>query len=417
MFSRHSLWSVAGGAVPALAAIIAIPILVGFLGFELFAIVSLIISLTIFFFVYDFGVGRAMTFFIPKSEHESVKSAAELVGSALFFSFILGTLATVLIYTLVPYVARHWINIRLEFVEQSVHGFQIAALGILPSLIANTCKGMLEGRAKFREANLCKMFSGATIFLSPLVLVAFGSKNLSYISAAIVASRYLALIMYSGFVICVFDLANVRLKLATLLDLYRYGVWAALSGFISTMFVYGDRFIVARYLNPQQLSIYVASQDILIRYLLIPWSMAVVMMPLFSAGKLSKIETCNLYHTQQKRMGKLSFAVSMMVIFIVLAASPFLSSYGIPLASRNIIIVQVVGVFFCSISQLPLIYLYACGKPRLITMIYGVEALFYLLLAPLIFSHYGIKGACMVWSGRLILEYYLLRFFAERLMK
>lgn len=407
----------AGGAVPALAAVIAIPIMVGSLGYELFAIVSLIISMTIFFFVYDFGIGRAMTFFISKPRRTGDDGISELVGSALFYAFILGSLTAAFVYMVSPFVAEHWLHINQKRLESVNRAFQIAAIGIVPSVIANTFKGMLEGRLEFRHANLCKMFSGATIFIAPLLVVASGSKNLVYISTAIVATRYLVLLLYVRYIIPVMDLTAIRLKLTTLQAIYKYGVWAALSGFISTMFVYGDRFIVARYLGSEDLSIYVASQDILIRYLLIPWSMAIVLMPVFSAGTLSQMETFKLYKKRQKHMGALSLVITIVVIFLAVISAQFLVDFGIPLIARDVVIVQMAGVFFCSISQLPLIYLYAQGKPRLITMIYTFEALVYLMLAPMIFRHYGLSGACAVWSGRLVLEYFLLRLFAQRLMK
>lgn len=416
MFTRNSLWNIAGGAVPALSALVAIPILISSLGYELFSINSLIISLTIFFFVYDFGVGRATTFFIAKSEHANKDREAELIGTSLFFALILGIFTTLTVYVFVPYVVKNWIKIRPEVAGLAIQAFQITALGIMPSVISNTLKGILEGKAEFRLANICKMFSGASIFLAPLLIVLFGSKSLTQISTVIVASRYITLMLYLYYVIQIFNLSGIQLKLSTFQMLYKYGVWAALSGFISTMFVYGDRFIVARYLAPESLSIYVASQDILIRYLLIPWSMAIVLMPIFSAGNLSKIESSRLYQQRQKSMCKLSLGVCMFIILIALVGIQFLEGFGIPLFARDIVIIQAVGVFFCSISQLPLIYLYAHGMPRLVTMIYSIEALIYIVVAPQIFSHYAITGACLVWSGRLVLEYLLLDLFAKRLM-
>ena len=416
MFTKNSLWNIAGGVVPALSAVVAIPILISILGYELFSINSLIISLTIFFFVYDFGVGRATTFFIAKLDHANKESEAELIGTSLFFALILGIFTTLTIYFFVPYMVENWIKIRPDVAGLSIQAFQITAFGIVPSVISNTFKGVLEGKSEFRRSNICKMFSGASIFLAPLLIVLIGSKSLTNISFVIVLSRYLALLIYLYYVMQIFSLSTVRLKLNALQMLFKYGVWAAMSGFISTMFVYGDRFIVARYLTPESLSIYIASQDILIRYLLIPWSMAIVLMPVFSSGNLSTIESSRLYQKRQESMCKLSLGVCMFIIIIALVTTRFLEGLGIPLFARDIVIIQAIGVFFCSISQLPLIYLYAHGMPRLVTMIYIIEALIYIVVAPQIFSHYAITGACLVWSGRLVLEYLLLDLFAKRLM-
>ena len=418
MLNKNSLWSIAGGAVPAVTAIIAIPILLGSFGYELFAMVSLIMSLAVFFFVYDFGIGRAVTFFISKQCPEQDGDVTGLVGSALFTAFILGVFSSIFIYCLMPYVAEYWIHIKQKVIlEQTVKAFQISALGVLPSILANTCKGILEGKSKFKEANLCKMFSGSTIFIAPLFVLVIASKSLTHVSAAIVVSRYMVLILYIFCIAGIFELKSIKVKFTALQTIYKYGAWAALSGFISTMFVYGDRFIVARYISSEQLSIYIASQDILIRYLLIPWSMAVVLMPVFSAGKLSQIETLKLYQKQQKNMVALSFAVTMLVILIVVIFAHYLAGATYSVISKQVVIIQMVGIFFCSISQLPLIYLYANGMPRLVTMIYLSEAIVYIIIAPVIFSRFGLTGACLIWSGRLVIEYLLLSFFTERLIK
>jgi len=193
MLNRHSLWSLAGGAIPALAALISIPLMISILGFDLFAIVSLIISITIFFYIYDLGMSRTMTYLISKTEHEYSKSNDDLIGSALISASILGLGLTVIMYVLVPYFAKYWMNINYQLLDEATFAFQISALGILPGVISNTFKGILEGESKFKEANICKMISGASIFIAPMIVLAFESKSLVVISSAIVFTRYLSL--------------------------------------------------------------------------------------------------------------------------------------------------------------------------------------------------------------------------------
>jgi O-antigen/teichoic acid export membrane protein len=412
MFAGNALWSIAGGAVPAITALVSIPILIASLGYEIFAITSLLISLTIFFYVYDFGIGRAMVFFTPKVEYLALEAAGRLNGTAFLASLFLGIVVTALAWSFAPWLVQNWLNIQPHLVEQTICAFQIAAISITPSLLANTCKGMLEGRSHFKEANLCKMFSGASIFIAP-----FGSHNLIFISAGILASRLLALMLYVVLLGRVVEYKAIRFNIDIFQVVCKYGLWAALSGFISTMFVYGDRFIVARYLSPEHLSLYVASQDILIRYLLIPWSMAMVLMPVFAAGTLSKVGEVDLFRKQARQAGFLSLSVMALVIITTLAVRPFFNEFNIPEITTKIVMIQMLGVFFCAIAQLPLIYLYARGKPGLITFIYSVEAVIYVLIAPIIFKQYGIIGACIVWSARLVLEYCLLWLLAEREMK
>jgi len=317
----------------------------------------------------------------------------------------------------VPYFAKYWMQINTNLVAETVLAFQTSALGIMPGIVSNTFKGILEGKSKFREANVCKMLSGATVFIAPIIVIAFDSKNLVHISAAIVLTRYISLILYALYTDRVSRQLIIRVRRKHLRFIWNYGVWAAISGLISTTFVYGDRFLAAGFLSSQDLSVYIASQDVLIRYLLIPWSMAIVLMPTFSTDNIAKIKVFELYRLQQNRVALISFFILLIVLFLALFIAKFVNHPAIPANVEYVVAVQMVGIFFCAMSQLPLIYLYGKGMPRLITNINLVELLIYILMAPVIFSYFGIIGACLVWSGRLVIEYFLLRYFAERLMR
>ncbi|WP_047537373.1 oligosaccharide flippase family protein [Methylotenera versatilis] len=417
MLNKHSLWSLAGGAVPAVAALVSIPLMISILGFDLFAIVSLIISITIFFYVYDLGMSRTMTYLISKTEPEDSTGNDDLIGTALISASILGLIVTVVVFVLVPYFAKYWMKINHSLLDEAISAFQVSALGILPGVIANTFKGILEGKSKFREANICKMISGASIFIAPMIVIILESKSLVYISLAIVFTRYIALFIYYLYTTRLPSLLRVSVSANHFRSIWKYGVWAALSGLISTTFVYGDRFMVAGYLSAEDLSAYIASQDVLIRYLLIPWSMAIVLMPIFAANNMAKIKILELYRTQQKRVAIISFGVLLIAIFLVLFLASFVSHSAVPESIVYVAPIQTVGIFFCAMSQLPLIYLYGKGMPKLVTKIYLVELLIYILIAPVIFSNFGVIGACLVWSCRLVIEYLLLRYFAERLIR
>jgi len=414
---QHTLWAMAGGVLPALAALLSIPVLVHQLGFEVFAIVSLIISLNIFFYIYDFGLGRALTFFTPQSESRVNVNPNELLGTGLIVSAVIGILVGLMAYFGSPYMVTHWMTVQEKLLGDAILAFQVASLGILPSVVSNVFKGVLEGQRNFKVANICKIFSGTLLFLAPLISVMlFEVRSLVEISAYIVVTRYAGMGLYYVYTAKTFEFRVIKASGKAIRALARYGFWAAISGFFATMFVYGDRFIVAGYLIPDELSIYIASQDILIRYLLLPWSMAVVLMPVFSAKSLQNFEIERLYKKQGRLAMWLALGFLSVVILAVVGVIPHLSAYGVPQETGIVVLIQGSGVFFCALAQLPLIYLYANGRPRLITLIYGVEAILYVGLAPYIFGHYGVIGACAVWSGRLMLEYMLLNVFAKRVM-
>lgn len=409
MISRNSAWSIAGSAVPAAIALLAIPTLFLALGSQLFSICSLLISLAIFFFVYDFGIARSITYFIAKSDRDRGYVNAAWRQGALW-SCVFSCIAVLLIFSAAPWFVNHWLNIDMALREPIVESFRIAAYGIPASILCHVFRGVLEGHSDFKAANLGKMISGASIFLAPLILVKLNRLHATDLSIAITFTRYLSLSLYIFLAWSKIDLKKVPIRVQGQESLIKYGAWAAISGLISTLFIYGDRFLVAGYVEAETLAIYIGSQDILIRYLLIPWSMATVLLPIFASGKLGKNEESRLYQSHQKKIFLLSLAFVVIVLLGIWILIDWFPLVNLNHQAKLIVVLQAIGVFFAALSQMPLILLFAKGKPRLLAYVYGFEFLLYIIIAPTVLSFLSGIGAGTLWAGRLILEYCLLSY-------
>jgi len=281
-FSSNALWSLAGGGVSALTAVAAIPALIYLLGVDKFALVSLLISLNLFFFVYDFGLTRAMHFFSPKMEHQSEDGAGSLIGSSLAVAMIIGIVVTLIVIMVSPIFTTSWLKHTGELAEAITTALQFSALGIVPALICNVIKGNLEGRMEFKKANLAKMFSGVSLFIAP-VGMAMVNDSIVMLAIAITSTRIGSLALYYYLLLRLIRPHYFTISSHIFKNIVVYAFWAGISGFFATLFIYGDRFIVAGFISSTELSIYIASQDVLIRYLLVPWSLAIVLSPYFSS--------------------------------------------------------------------------------------------------------------------------------------
>lgn len=416
MLSKNAIWSIAGTALPAAAALVSIPSLMHLLDYRLFSVTSLLTSIAVFFFVYDFGIGRTVTYFTARTHGDDSKTIDAIFGEALFWATLIGALATLVVFVFSEQFVLHWLKTGGEHLEETVHAFRIAALGIPASILGHLLRGLLEGHQDFRSANTCKMISGVGLFIAPLSMVSIGYGTLVDISCAITVSRYLGLLAY--FLSTSYYLRVLQLRILPEVGgpLFSYGIWTAVSGFISSMFVYGDRFVVAGYLNPQALSAYIASQDILIRYLLLPWAMATVLLPQLAQAAQGKKLGGSTYHAHQAKIQWLSLIFLVGVLIFVWLISPLATPTLMLGDARLIVSIQAVGIYFCALAQLPLVYLYAINKPKRIAAIFIFEAIIYVVVAPGIFERYAALGACLVWSGRLLLEYLLLSNWARRLM-
>ena len=405
-----------GGGIPALAGLLAIPILIHLLEVNLFALTSLLISFNLFFFVYDVGLARAMHFFASKNAYLSLEGAGSLITSCLLVGFLIGLVLMPAFIILSPMLVDYWLNIDVALKAEAILSFQLTAIGILPALLINAMKGNLEGRQLFRAANIAKMFSGVTLFGFP-VIAAYFSNSLIMIAGAIVLSRVFSLLVYSIYALWAFDLRYLKLRKELVWKIVNYAFWAAVSGFFATLFVYGDRFIVAGYIDAPALAVYIACQDVLIRYLLIPWSIALVLAPYFASEKVDGSSFKKAYALAIKNISLLTVCFVFTTLIIIALAIPFWLTTDLVKLTQQLTAILMVGVVFAAFAQLPLIFLYAQGRAKLLSLILFGEGLLYLLIAPAVFATFGVIGAAFVWSSRLLLELLLLSYFSHRLLK
>ncbi len=412
-FSRDTLWSFLGGSVPALSGLVAIPLLIRLLYVDQFALVSLLLSLNLFFFVYDVGLTRAMHYFVPRAADQGRYVAASLLLNSLFVGLVLGLILALGVYFIVPSLVFNWINVDPALKGEAVDAFRLVSIGIIPTLLIHVIKGYTEGKRLFFIANIGKIISGVSMFVFPVV-TALMSPSIVLISASIALSRLLSFIVYACLVSQSLEIDWKSLDYKVINHIVRYTFWSAISGLFSAVFIYGDRFFVAGYVDSASLAIYISSQDVLIRYLIIPWAISIPLVPLLSKGE-SFIK--DFYRRSMKVISIISAAFVIVISLALVFLVPYWFKGELVYGVRIISSVLMIGVFFASFSQLPLISLYALGKARLLTSIFLVEAGLYLMVAPIIFGSFGVIGAACVWSGRLILELVLLILFFKKVCK
>lgn len=416
MISRNALWSVAGSALPGLSALASMPILFFHLDHRLFSLTSLLLSIAIFFFIYDFGLGRAVTFFSSKTTIKNVQQHGAMLGEAFFWSFLISIFSVILIAGFSNLFVDKWLHTAIEHREQTALAFKVAALGIPASLFSHLLRGILESRQDFRAASLSKVVSGTSLFIAPLFVIGLDSNDLVDISYAITISRYFGLLSYFYAAHRFIKYRDIGLKIDLASPFLKYVKWTALSGFISCMFIYGDRFVVAGYLGSETLATYILSQDILNRYLLLPWAMSAVLLPELTKNYHLGISTTATYFSHQTKISWMSVVFLLIVLISVWWGIPLLKSGLLTAEAQIIVTIQAIGIFFGALSQLPLIYLYAIGKPKLIAIIFVFEASLYVLIGPYVFENFLGTGASLVWASRMFAEYFLLNYWVRRAM-
>ena len=304
---RNTIWNLVGAGLPLLAAAATIPYCLNQLGKEAFGVLTLIWALIGYFSLFDFGTGRALTYELSKLKHENQQEKIQVTLKAgLVLTFFSGALGTLIVLALAFQLSHHWLNISLQWQEDTYLAFLIAATGIIPTTLASGQRGAMEGLDRFDASNINKIFLGFCMFILPALSIWLHGASLSHIAFYLVASRFLVVIIG---VIQLRDYllrsANSPLSADSLLghmrSLISYGLWLTLSGIIGPMMVYGDRFFVSAAVGADQLSLYSIPQEGLIRLLIVPVAICGALLPTFTVINDQK-QLISVYRKNHRRL-------------------------------------------------------------------------------------------------------------------
>lgn len=418
---RNTIWNLLGAGLPLLAAAAFIPYCIDQLGNEAFGVLTLIWALIGYFSVFDFGTGRALTYELSKlRDRQQTAELQTTLRAGLILTVFTGALGTLIIFGLAYPLAHRWLGISTSLQSGAFLAFQIAAAGIIPTTLASGLRGAMEGLDRFDASNINKIFLGFCMFILPALSIWLHGASLGYIALYLVISRVLVVLI--GVVQLrddLFSLSRLANTTQSLLShmrgLMSYGMWLTLSGIISPMMVYGDRFFVSAAVGADQLSLYSIPQEGLIRLLLIPVAICGALLPTFTVMNDQKLLQNN-YQRHHKRLALLMLAIC---ILSALLAYPVLSvwlSVNFAKKALPIALVFSLGIWINSIAVMPYILLQSKGKTALTAQFHLIELFVYIGLLYVLSNSYGLIGAAWAWVIRVALDLLLLHFAAKRLL-
>ena len=417
---KNTVWNFLGSATPMLVGILVIPYLISNIGVERFGVLTLIWSLIGYFSIFDFGIGRALTYQVSNSIAKK-ESLAFLVKSGLKLMFITGIIGGGILLCISKQLGYKWLNTSLNLREEAFQSIVIASLAIPFTTYTSGLKGILEGFEEFKVVNILKFLLGLLNFILPIFSILIFGQSLVYIVISLALSRFiifLAHLLYVNNKISLFKiLKNKESEKKSSLSILNFGAWMTLSNIVSPLMVQADRFLISYMLGASLVAYYTIPFDLVIRLLIIPASLTSVLFPRFSTLFATDINA-----------SKVLFDKSLKVIFITMSVVTFLiiicSHLGLSLwiskevANKSWIILCVlsVGLLFNSIAQVPYALIQATGKVKLTSIIHLCEFVFYIILLLSLLHFFGILGAAIAFSIRTCVDFLALNHFSKKLL-
>ena len=420
LLARNTLYSLIGQAIPVLVAIFSIPILINSLGAAGFGVLTLAWMVTGYFGLLDLGVGRALTKLLSeKLGRGDVEDVPDLIWTALTLTALMGLFGALLISLASSTLVYEVFKIQTALQEEVEKSFYILAICV-PIVICNSAlRGILESYQRFDLINIVRVPIGSLTFLGPILVLPF-SEKLSYIVAALVATRVLEWLINFFFCIRVVPemLRNIRLKHSYIGMFLIFGGWMTISNIIGPLMIYLDRFLIGSIISVSAVAYYATSHEIIIRLMIIPGAIVGVLFPALGAmigpdpSKAATMFFGGVKYT--------FISVFPIVLIIFIFAEEGLSVWlGDEFSLRGTIVLQLLamGALISSLSYFPFAVLHAAGRPDLTAKLHLIETPIYMTMAWVLIVGYGIKGAAIAWVLRAIFDTIILFHMAGRELK
>jgi O-antigen/teichoic acid export membrane protein len=415
----NTLYNLAGKILPLLVGLISIPIFIHQIGVERFGILTIVWALIGYFGVFDLGLGRATTKFVAEYlALDKLDELPALVWTSLILLFGLGLIAGALVYLATPVLVDRFFKISPGLVGEASQSFSLLAVTI-PFVFTTAClQGVLEAQQRFALINAVRVPASLANYLAPLPILFF-THHLAPVVAMTVALRLLVWLAF--FLLgrrALPDMHRLRLpNLRYVRQLLSFGGWLTVSGIVSPIMVYLDRFLIGALLSMEVVAYYVTPYELVGKLFIIPASLMPVLFPAFSAFAADQHDKLASLH---RRAVKYVFlALAPVIICVIILAQPFLHLWLGPTFARistPIMQLLAVGVLINALAQVPYGAVQAVGRPDLTAKLHLLELPLYLGLLWGLTVAWGLIGVAVAWVLRVTFDGAMLFWWANRLI-
>ena len=410
MLKVNISWSMLGLALPAIVAAFTIPELIGRLGNERFGFLGLVWALTGFGGIFDLGVGRAAVFFISdKLGRLDVRGVLQIYDAAKKITLAAGIFGGCLLLLATLLNVQSYISYSLVTEEEVFFSMLIVAVMIPMQAMITTLRGVNEAFQEFKFISFVRILNGVVTFVGP-VLVSLWTTNLLMLILPLTVAKLFTLALsklLATNAIRKLDISGLNATEAsrdTYIQMIRFGGWATVSTILSPFMTQADRFIIGVYISAAAVGVYVLPMEVISQSLLLIGGITTVMYP-FLSRKFSENFNAGLsiFSNYSKLLNVLFLAIYIPLFFLI----PYLMEAWIEgTSSESILIAQVLccGALFNSLTGIKYSMIQGMGRADITAKIHLIELPLYIILVFILVINFGLIGAAIAWSARMLLD-------------
>ena len=395
-----------GTAVPLVVGLFTIPRILAGLDIERFGLLSLIWAGIGYIGFFDFGLGRALIQVTASYRGIGVGPPKSTLFRVSFLALAISLLGGGLI-TVLSSIVVDGLSVSSDIKEEAIIAFKLMGAGVPVVALSSVLRGIIEGFEDFKKSAILRGSLGIANFVGPYLLVVFGINDLSLIVLALVLTRVLNL-GHTLYYTIKYTYSRDD-QVGAIPGIVTFGFWTTIANIVGPVMSYMDRYLIATFGYIGSIAYYSVPQDLVARIVVVPGSLASALFPRIAF--LSKTQSEKALETYSKSLRWTFILMVLITLFVALIANVGLTLWlGEEFASKSVAVLYIltVGLFANGLAVIPANALQALGRMKESALITCVEVVLYIPSLYYAVLYFGLRGAALVWSLRLALDFIIL---------
>jgi O-antigen/teichoic acid export membrane protein len=415
--ARNSVLTVTGQFVPAAAALVSMPVLARHLGHDRLGLLTLLWIAIGYFSLLDLGMSVAVTRAVAQvvaigDDHR----VPPIFWSGVFSQLTMGVLGAIVLAAASPYAVGPFLHIPKALSGEARSALMIGAMGIPFSMASYSTIGLLQAVQRFDITTRIQAPLGAAQYLLA-ALCSLWRPNLALIVLILVAARCAGLVLLYNAARRLFPVLHRSMKFhrKEFASLFKFGGWITVTSVISPMQVYADRFVIGGVLSLSAVAYYSVPLDASLRILVIPCTLMIAAFPTLSAARPCDLEA--VIALAAKLVRWMFFILAVPITAGIIFSADIMRFWMGPVfaaQSAPVLSILLVGILANSFARVPLSVLNAAGRPDVAAKLQLAEFPVQIAATVLLLHVYGLPGAALAWTSRLLVDTALLFIIAKR---
>ena len=413
-------WNLAGAIVPALAALLAMPLTIRLLGNERFGLLTLCGLILAYFALFDFGLTRALTRFaserIGSDRLDEVPSLfAESKAMMLRLSIVGAILATVIS----PFIVADWLQVPETLRTEALASFWISAAS-LPVLIATGWwRAMLEANGRFDLVNRLHIPIATLTAVAPALVLPI-CNSLVAVTTLLLGIRICAWAVFRQLTVAEIPslVGPASGRHPSRRALFQFGGWVTVSNLLGPLMVYLDRFLIGGAVSLAAIAYYTIAYELVTRAWLLVGAVIGVILPSMSATLAKSVDDSRtIYSSAIISVFSLTLAPLALISLFASEVLELWLNREFAANAATVLRVLAAGVLVNCAAQVSLTVIHAAGRADWVAKVHLAEIGPYLLALWWCVNTWGINGVAIAWAARVMIDALLMAMLANKVLK